>query len=236
MRLTTTTDRLAVQARLSRGSAAALVIAMLLLVFGLDKITVAAPVQHLYYVPIILAGIVFRMEGGLSRRHRRDSAVSRGESASVDVPLQEADLVQMALFLAVGATTAKLAHDADRLRQLALTDDLTGLHNLRSFEPRLLTFVRASRATRTPLALLVLDVDRLKWLNDRVRTPHGRRGRAPVGQIIGERLPPKAVGCRYGGDEFVVAISRCDGVSRDRHRRRLVMPSTPAHPRSPAGL
>ena len=62
----------------------------------------------------------------------------------------EADLVQIALFLAVGTITAKLTQDADRLRRLAMTDDLTGLHNLRSFEARLVTMVRASRASRAP--------------------------------------------------------------------------------------
>jgi PleD family two-component response regulator len=41
---------------------------------------------------------------------------------------QESDLVQVALFLAVGMITAKLKHNADRLRRLAMTDDLTGLH------------------------------------------------------------------------------------------------------------
>ena len=47
-----------------------------------------------------------------------------------------------------------------------MTDDLTGLSNLRSFEERLLTLVRASRDEGSGLALLVLDLDRLKALND----------------------------------------------------------------------
>ena len=45
--------------------------------------------------------------------------------------------MQIALFIAVGFISAKLADDARRLRHLAVTDDLTGLHNLRSFEARL---------------------------------------------------------------------------------------------------
>jgi PleD family two-component response regulator len=51
------------------------------------------------------------------------------------------------LFLAVGVMTAKLTIDANRLRQLALTDDLTGLHNLRSFEAQLATMIRGARET-----------------------------------------------------------------------------------------
>ena len=218
MRLTTTTtDRLAVPARLSRVSAAAVVIATLLLVFGLDTVTGSAPVQHLYYVPIILAGVVFRMEGGLLTGTVAILLYHAANPHLLTFRYEETDLVQMALFLVVGATTAKLAHDADRLRQLALTDDLTGLHNLRSFEARLLTFVRASRAARTPLALLVLDVDRLKSLNDRHGHLAGAEAVRLVGQIIGERLPSKAVGCRYGGDEFVVAVPQATAF----HGRRL---------------
>ena len=90
-----------------------------------------------------------------------------------------------------------------------MTDDLTGLHNLRSFEARLATLVRVSRATQAPLALLVLDVDRLKSLNDQYGHLTGAEAVRTVGRIIGQRLPPDAVACRYGGDEFVIAIPRC---------------------------
>jgi diguanylate cyclase (GGDEF)-like protein len=105
--------------------------------------------------------------------------------------------------------TARLARDARRLHRLATTDDLTALHNLRSFEARLATMVRASRERQTPLALLVLDVDRLKSLNDRYGHLTGAEAVRTVGRIISERLPPDAVGCRYGGDEFVIALPHC---------------------------
>jgi two-component system cell cycle response regulator len=121
---------------------------------------------------------------------------------------EESDLVQIALFLALGVITAKLTRDANRLRRLALTDDLTGLHNLRSFEGRLVTMVRDSRERQAPLALLVLDVDRLKSVNDQYGHLTGAEAVRTVGRIISERLPPDAIGCRYGGDEFVIAIPR----------------------------
>ena len=89
--------------------------------------------------------------------------------------------------------TARLADDARRLRHLAATDDLTGLHNLRSFEPRLDAMVRACRVARVPMAMLVLDLDRLKSLND----THGHRagGEAvrTLGHVLSVRLPANAV-------------------------------------------
>src|SRR6185295_6323756 len=142
----------------------------------------------------------------------------------------EADLVQVALFLAVGPITAKLTGDADRLRRLALTDDLTGLHNLRSFEARLSMMVRASRESQAPLALLVLDVDRLKLLNDQYGHLTGAEAVRTVGRVIDRGLPPGAVACRYGGDEFVMAIPQC--TSFQAHRvaddlRRAVLETAP---------
>ena len=121
----------------------------------------------------------------------------------------EADLVQVALFLAVGTITAKLTQDAGRLRRLAMTDDLTGLHNLRSFEARLEMMVRACGESRAPLSLLVLDVDRLKDLNDQYGHLTGAEAVRTVGHLIAQRLPPDAVACRYGGDEFVIAVPKC---------------------------
>jgi diguanylate cyclase (GGDEF)-like protein len=90
-----------------------------------------------------------------------------------------------------------------------MTDDLTGLHNLRSFEARLEAMVRTCGESRAPLALLVLDVDRLKDLNDRYGHLTGAEAVRTVGHVIAKRLPPEAVACRYGGDEFVVAVPQC---------------------------
>jgi diguanylate cyclase (GGDEF)-like protein len=89
---------------------------------------------------------------------------------------------------------------------------LTGLHNLRSFEARLSGIMRSSRETGSPVSLLVLDVDRLKSLNDRYGHLAGADAVRTVGHILGARLPASAVACRYGGDEFVVALPGCDEV------------------------
>ena len=97
-------------------------------------------------------------------------------------PYQESDIIQIALFLAVGVVTAKLVNDARRLHVLSMTDDLTGLHNLRSFEVRLLSIVRASRQANGAFSLLVLDVDCLKDLNDQ----HGHLAGAEAVRTVGQ--------------------------------------------------
>jgi diguanylate cyclase (GGDEF)-like protein len=209
MNLTTSSDPLAFPRQRSPMWSVAPVIGALLLVFAVDKATGSAPMQHLYYLPIIVAGRSFGMRGGVVAALAAIALYHAANPHLLTFRYEESDVVQIALLLLVGVITAKLTVDAERLRQLALTDDLTGLHNLRSFEGRLKTMVRASDETGQPMALLALDVDRLKSLNDTYGHATGADAVRTVGHIIGRRLPPDAIACRYGGDEFAIAIPRC---------------------------
>jgi len=180
-----------------------------LTIFALDRSTGTAPVQHLYYLPIILAARYFGPRGSLTTAL---AAVVLYHFANRSLPTQQyqgSDIIQIALFLVVAVVTAKLVNDAERLRLLALTDDLTGLHNLRSFEARLVSLMRAAREASASLSLLVLDVDRLKDLNDQHGHLAGAEAVRTVGHIIAGHLPRDGVACRYGGDEFVVALPSC---------------------------
>ena len=234
MRLTTSpgpgwhTPRRSLQSRIAM--AAGLVV-MLCSVFALDVFTGSAPVQHLYYVPIILAALRFGIRGGMASAL---SAIAMYHVANPRLLIwdyQHWDIVQVALFLAVGSVTARLMADSHRLNVLATTDDLTGLHNLRSFETHLAALVRDCRKAGTPLAVLVLDVDRLKSLNDVHGHLVGAEAVRAIGHIIGACVPANGVACRYGGDEFVMAIP--DGTGMDARAlgdqlRREVQSMAPA--------
>ena len=113
-------------------------------------------------------------------------------------------MLQIALFVGIGVAAAKLANDRRRLHRLAITDDLTGLHNLRSFEGQLRTLLRNAVVYQLPVALLVLDLDRLKSLNDTHGHLAGAEAVRSIGHLIAGCLPAGGVACRYGGDEFVV--------------------------------
>jgi len=186
-----------------------LVIASLLVIFLVDRATALAPVQHLYYIPIILASVRYGFRG---------SAISAvaivlyhlANPRVITFRYEESDFVQIALFIAVGLTAAKLSNDRRRLHRLAASDDLTGLHNLRSFEAHLRLLMRHAARHALPIALLVLDLDRLKSLNDTHGHLAGAEAVRTVGHAIGDHLPQGAVACRYGGDEFVVALPGCD--------------------------
>jgi len=175
-------------------------------IFVLDRSTGRAPVQHLYYLPIILTALSFGYRGGLTAAFAAIVLYHLANGALLTRRYEESDIIQISLFLLVGVGTAKLVSDAQRLRRLAMTDDLTGLHNLRSFESQLARLVSATRRANEPLSLLVLDVDRLKELNDRHGHLAGAEAVRTVGQIIAGQLPQDSVACRYGGDEFVIAV------------------------------
>lgn len=189
---------------------AAMVGGSLMIIFPLDHATGSAPVQHLYYIPIILAALWFKWTGGIIAACAAIMLYHVANPHLLAFRYNELDLVQIGLFMAVGLVTARLVGDAQRLRALATTDDLTGLHNLRSFEGQLGAIVQQARVTGTPVSLLVLDVDRLKSMNDRHGHLAGSEAVRQVGRIIAETVPPEAVACRYGGDEFVIALPHCD--------------------------
>jgi diguanylate cyclase (GGDEF)-like protein len=187
-----------------------------LVIFFIDRGTGTAPLQHLYYLPIILAGTRFMMRGGIVAALAAVTLYHVANPHLLSGHYGESDAVQVALFLAVGIVTARIASDNHRLHQLARTDDLTGLHNLRSFEACLVRMVRAIDQSRSSLALLVADLDHLKSLNDQYGHLTGAEAVRMVGHIIGRRLPPDAVACRYGGDEFAIAIPNCGDVRAQR--------------------
>jgi diguanylate cyclase (GGDEF)-like protein len=175
-------------------------------VFLIDRATGAVPFQHLYYLPIIFAALQFGRRGSWVSSLVAVGLYHFANPALFRITHGERDVVQIALFVVVGVVTARLHEDARRLEALAGTDDLTGLYNLRAFEHQLRSTVRRARVTATPLCLLVLDLDGLKALNDRHGHLAGAEAVRAVGHIIRSHLPPEAFACRYGGDEFVVAL------------------------------
>jgi diguanylate cyclase (GGDEF)-like protein len=189
-----------------RGLSVLVVIVLLAVIHLLDARTGSAPFQHLYYVPIVFAAITLLPHGGVVTAAAAVALYHVGNPRLLTFAYAEADVVQIALFLAIGVVTARLVDDARRLRHMAETDDLTGLYNLRGFERRLANAMASARRLDGSLTMLVLDVDRLKSLNDTHGHHTGADAVRLVGTVIARGLPDGAFACRFGGDEFVVAL------------------------------
>lgn len=225
MRLTVSGDRKA-RARprtssLTASVGAAIIVLLLLVIAWLDNATGTAPIQHLYYVPIILAAVIFDYWGGLACALAAIVTYHLANQHLRALNYGEGDYLQVSLFLIVGAVTARLAGDRRAMNKLAETDDLTGLQNLRSFEANLLATVRRAQARRMLITMLVLDVDELKKINDGHGHLAGAEAVREVGHIIAETLVGSAAACRYGGDEFAILMSDTDALSSLAAAERL---------------
>jgi len=179
---------------------------LLIVIHWIDARTGSAPFQHLYYVPIVYAAMTVPPYGGALTAIVAVVLYHVGNPRLLTFMYAEADVVQIVLFIAIGIVTARLADDARRLRHMSETDDLTGLFNLRGFERRLADAMASARRRDGSLTMLVLDVDRLKSLNDTHGHHIGADAVRLVGAIIGQCLPRGAFACRFGGDEFVVSL------------------------------
>jgi diguanylate cyclase (GGDEF)-like protein len=102
--------------------------------------------------------------------------------------------------------TLRLARSQTALRELAQTDPLTGLANLRAFRTRLEDEVKRARRYRTPLTCVMADMDQLKPINDELGHTAGDRAIAAVASVIRGELRETDFGARYGGDEFVLLL------------------------------
>jgi diguanylate cyclase (GGDEF)-like protein len=206
MRVTTVTTPNGFTSASHRTRDVLLISGLLVAIAFVDHASGDLPFQHLYYVPIILAAMKFGRPGGLTTALISIFFYHVANPRLMHLNLNQGDIVQMILFLTIGLVAAKLKDDSKRMEQLASTDDLTGLHNLRSFEKHLERLITEAQMAHSPLTLLVLDLDRLKSINDRFGHLAGAAAIRTVGNLIAVKLPPGGVGCRYGGDEFVIAL------------------------------
>jgi len=97
-----------------------------------------------------------------------------------------------------------LGRQADRLAELALTDALTGLCNMRAFQQRLDEELARARRYGHPLSLLMIDVDRLKEINDRAGHEAGSAALVRVADALRHTARATDVTARWGGDEFAM--------------------------------
>jgi diguanylate cyclase (GGDEF)-like protein len=100
----------------------------------------------------------------------------------------------------------------ERMQELQLQasqDPLTGLKNRRRFEEDMRTEIARSRRDGSEGALLMLDLDNFKQVNDTLGHPVGDRVIADIAGVLRARMRQTDVVARLGGDEFAVVLPRC---------------------------
>jgi len=96
------------------------------------------------------------------------------------------------------------------LRLQASQDPLTGLKNRRRFEEDLLNELARSRREQTTGAVMMLDLDNFKQVNDTLGHPVGDRTISEIAALLTARMRATDSVARLGGDEFAVVLPRCD--------------------------
>src|ERR1700753_628684 len=104
----------------------------------------------------------------------------------------------------------RLRHNVQLSLEMAITDQLTGLHNRRYMSRHLDTLMSNAKKTGRPLAFVIMDIDFFKQVND----THGHDIGDEVLKEFASRINANVRGidlaCRYGGEEFVVAMPATD--------------------------
>ena len=220
--------------------------------FETDRIlttTAVTPVPDLF----VIDGTQYSDEGRSLFRLVSDlrcRAETRTSTIMVVLPDDQAETAALALDLgaddAVSSSisggelvlrTKALVHQKmlhDRLRntvrdglQAAVTDSLTGLFNRRYVEPHLARIAEQARTTQREFAVMMLDIDHFKSINDRFGHAAGDKVLIEIAKRLRENLRAIDLVARIGGEEFMIAMPRTTGdqahAAADRVRRLISM-------------
>jgi diguanylate cyclase (GGDEF)-like protein len=115
----------------------------------------------------------------------------------------------LADFMALALSAADRKQAEEEMRRLANYDHLTGLPNRTLFMDRMEQALARARRSRHPLALLFIDVDRFKSVNDSLGHNVGDQLLYQIGQRLLECVRTSDTVARLGGDEFTVIVEDC---------------------------
>jgi len=153
------------------------------------------------------------------------------DEASLACGALEALLFSLAL--AYRTLESRRAHEQARIQ--ADIDSLTGLYNRRAWQERI-----ENLRVDAPLSLLFLDLDHFKRLNDDRGHHVGDDALRRLAQAIRSELRKTDIAGRYGGEEFVVALTATDSAQAtpiaERIRERLQRDAEPGHPASTVSI
>jgi two-component system cell cycle response regulator len=151
-------------------------------------------------------GVPFVLVGGESATlERRRESMSAGACDYFQLPAEVVLLVERARQL------VEHKQALDRLRAEADRDYLTGLANRRRFRKALGQEVERWRRYKIPCALVLLDVDHLKKINDAHGHPAGDRVIRAVAASLSEHSRDNDTAARLGGEEFALLLAGVDG-------------------------
>jgi diguanylate cyclase len=141
------------------------------------------------------------------------AAIGRDERMIVLVVAIGLALLWAMLFPIVSRASRRLRRQSKENYVLARYDPLTGLPNRRLFHERLVRALRRVRASGESLAVLLIDLDDFKQINNTLGNATGDEVLRETGRRLQGCLGDAALVARLGGDEYAILCPRADGVS-----------------------
>ncbi len=161
----------------------------------------------------------------------RIEALELGAHDAVPMSVSDAELISRARRAQNAARTRiALEQDVSRLRELSVTDGLTQLFNHHAFQERLREEFRRSQRYDDPVALILLDLDHFKQINDQFGHQVGDAVLRGLSEVLKQAVRETDFLARYGGEEFAVllphthlagALTVAERISHDIHRMQL---------------
>src|SRR5215210_248457 len=223
--------------RLPRTERTAVAVCLALLtVITVLRLAISNPIEavgFLYVIPVSLLASELGLRGGIAAATAA-VACTLFWALLQDVPLGPIGYGARAVtFLAVGAfvglqSQRRLRLEREReallaeLQATAVHDQLTGLPNRRAWDDRLERELARAAASRRPLSVLAIDLDRLKHVNDTHGHAQGDRLLQRCAHAWRGALGDRDFLARLGGDEFLVLLPGSDEVAAAQMAQRML--------------
>ena len=121
-------------------------------------------------------------------------------------PLSPGARASLASLSPILGDTLQTAHTIAQLRELSTIDSMTGCANRPEGLERLRAELKRAQRSSQEVAILMLDLDYFKSINDRYGHPCGDAVLAAIGHTLMQTLRVSDLRCRWGGEEFLVAL------------------------------
>lgn len=171
---------------------------------GMKLLRLRAARVELVDIPIVM----------LTAEHEAERKVEVLEAGAADYitkPFHKAELVaRVRVHLRLKSLKDELRLANTKLEALAKTDALTGIGNRLSFDQFLLEELQRTARYRTPLSLVLMDIDHFKGVNDTYGHLMGDQVLRGIGKSLRGLLRSTDRACRYGGEEFAVLLPHTD--------------------------
>jgi diguanylate cyclase (GGDEF)-like protein len=117
-----------------------------------------------------------------------------------------ASVSRLIFFLLTVWLVGRLRRNMESIRQLAMTDSLTGVYNARAFFDFMQKEIERSRRYKRPISLMYLDLDNFKTINDTLGHQAGNSALESVAGALKASVRMTDIVARLGGDEFAILL------------------------------